>query len=54
VTDHRLTRLPLITMRIDAARQCAEQLTRTSFITQQWSLVMDAFLPGSAAPHSQT
>ena len=35
----------LITMLIAAARQYAEQLTRTSFITQQWSLVMDAF-PG--------
>lgn len=33
----------LITMLIAAARQYAEQLTKTSFITQQWSLVMDAF-----------
>ena len=35
----------LITLLIAAARQYAEQLTRTSFITQQWSLVLDAF-PG--------
>lgn len=33
----------VITMLIAAARQYAEQLTRSSFITQQWSLVLDAF-----------
>ena len=33
----------VITLLITAARQYAEQLTRSSFITQQWSLVLDAF-----------
>lgn len=33
----------LIAMLIAAARQYAEQLTNTSFITQQWNLVLDAF-----------
>ncbi len=37
----------LIAMLIAAARQYAEQLTRSSFITQQWSLVLDRF-PGCA------
>lgn len=33
----------VITALIAAARQYAEQLTRSSFITQQWRLVLDSF-----------